>query len=267
MPAQGQQLSPDIKRAIEVQGYVGRSTLSPPREEFRRELMSFNDTGAPLHGAGAFTAATHPAGLPGPMAGPQSTMVADAASGAWHNRLPPDMRRAGPEIYRSLRSAGSRSVREWINVQYTGHRAGDQFTDLWTLASSVDMVLGRCVSDAEIMQLLSSDDQMEIALRRLASYVYEARTQDRSGARAMLAVLPAGGNNDIAPTWLVSEAAVRSRNEYQTAERVSRGRGRGRGRGGHDGTSDYTPSGDAGRGRGRARGRGEGRDRPPEGGK
>ena len=141
------------------------------------------------------------------------------------------------------------------------------------MATDIDMRLGQASSDAEIMMMLASDDSLEIGLRRLAAYVYESRTHDRTGARAMLAIAPPGGNSDIAPSWLVDNATTHSRVEYQRSERVSAAAGKG-GRGRYRGDShEDGDGGDGGRGRGRGRDRGRGRGRkgrdgrPPDGGK
>ena len=58
------------------------------------------------------------------------------------------------------------------------------------------------------MTILGTDDNMELALRRLASYTYEARTGDRAGAASMMATAPPGTGRDIAPSWLVDSATT-----------------------------------------------------------
>jgi hypothetical protein len=57
-------------------------------------------------------------------------------------------------------------------------------------------------------------------LRRLASFVYERRTRDKTGAAHMLAITPPGLETDVAPTWLVSTATAHSKNEHMRDERV-----------------------------------------------
>ena len=96
-----------------------------------------------------------------------TSMIGEAGAGAWHNRLPPDLRRAAPEIYRSLQSAVSRSAREWINVQFQGDRNSQQLVDLWSQATEVDFKLGQARSDAELTTILATDDSLDIILRRL----------------------------------------------------------------------------------------------------
>ena len=43
---------------------------------------------------------------------------------------------------------------------------------------SKDFTLGQAADDAQLTQMLATDDKLEIALRRLGSYVYESRTGD-----------------------------------------------------------------------------------------
>ena len=46
--------------------------------------------------------------------------------------------------------------------------------------------------------VLHTDDAVELALRRLSSYVYYQRTRGRTGATHMLGVIPPGASVDIA---------------------------------------------------------------------
>ena len=50
--------------------------------------------------------------------------------------------------------------------------------------------------------------------------MYEKRSGDTTGAAHMLAIQPPGLDVDLAPTWLVSEATLHSKNEHQRSERV-----------------------------------------------
>ena len=77
------------------------------------------------------------------------------------------------------------------------------------------------------LRRLATDDNLEIKLRRLSSYVYETRTGDQVGAASMLAVQPPGAGLDLAPTWLVTDATAHSKAEYQRTERVGKTRGGG----------------------------------------
>ena len=71
----------------------------------------------------------------------------------------------------------------------------------------MDFKLGRCHSPEDEMRLLATDD-LEVGLRRLAAYMYEARTRDTVGARQMLALHAPGGMHDIAPAWMVETATT-----------------------------------------------------------
>ena len=61
---------------------------------------------------------------------------------------------------------------------------------------------------------------LELALRRLAAFIYESRSGDKMGAAHMLGVAPPGGQSDIAPTWLVQAATSHSKLEHQRRERA-----------------------------------------------
>ncbi len=257
-----QTLSPDLGRLLAKHGFFGAGTTAPPRADFRGELRALADTGAPAMGAGLGAMHAFPAA-----AGATGAAQADR----WHSSLPLDLKRAAPEIYRSMRSQGAASAREWVDRQYRGDRSSHTWIDIWDLATEVDFRLRDFIEakdDQGLFRTLAVDDGLEIKLRRLASFLYEARTGDRAGAMHMLAVAPPGSQVDIAPSWLVTEATAHSKAEHQRAERAYgarrgarvRGRGgaggdggRGRGTGG-DGAAS-TGAGDAGDGRGGGRGR------------
>ena len=61
---------------------------------------------------------------------------------------------------------------------------------------------------------------LEIALRRLAAYLYVSRMHDTVGGSHMLAVQAPGGATDVAPTWLVDTATSHSKAEFQRSQRV-----------------------------------------------
>ena len=186
---------------------------------------------------------------------------------AWDQKLPADFKRAAPEIYRNLRSAGAASARAWLSTHYGGDRQSQIWIDLWNCATQVDFSLARCTDDPSRVALLASDDGVEIALRRLASFVYFQRTRDSDGAQHMLALSAPGAHTDVAPTWLVSESTVHSKNEYQRAERVRAvgrmqqqgGGGQSQTGGGPRGRGQASQRGGGRNGGGKARGRGDGR--------
>ena len=81
-------LEPALTPLLQSHGYIGDSTIGPPREEeLRKALQEFEMLGGPSHGTGGSFA-----------------RVADIAVGespeqmAWHLGLPPDMQRADPEL-------------------------------------------------------------------------------------------------------------------------------------------------------------------------
>ena len=55
---------------------------------------------------------------------------------------------------------------------------GGQWTDLWTTATTIDFRLAAERNESALMAALASDDGLELALRRLSSFIYEKRTGD-----------------------------------------------------------------------------------------
>ena len=77
-------------------GYVGDSTVGPPRyEELKKQMTELEIFGAVPHGT--------PGSL---LQSAGDGMASDPERMVWHLRLPPDLQRAGPEIYRNIRSEG-----------------------------------------------------------------------------------------------------------------------------------------------------------------
>ena len=118
------------------------------------------------------------------------------------------------------------SVRDWLMSNHKGARRGSEWTDLWSMASTVDFRLAGAANEQDLMSMLATEDMLEIALRRLASYVYEKRSGDTTGAAHMLAIRPPGLDTDLAPVWMVSEATQHSKTEHQRDERVAQARKR-----------------------------------------
>jgi len=75
------------------------------------------------------------------------------------------------------------------------------------------------------MEMLSTDDVLEVSLRSLAAWIHHRRTGDSEAANHMLAVRGPGSGTDIAPTWLVTDSGVQSTQEFQ---RHQRGKGAGK---------------------------------------
>ena len=88
------------------------------------------------------------------------------------------------------------------------------------MASQVDYALSQYTTDAQMLQVLGTDDRVEIALRHLGAVFYEARTRDKAGAARMRAFGAPGSSRDIVPSWMVSEATTFSKCEHQRSERV-----------------------------------------------
>ena len=222
----------DLGRALLGAGFAGRATKTIPSAELKGALELL--VRHPLPPA-PMTFGTHSATV-APTAGQlgsSATLAVEALR--WNHQLPPDMRRAVPEIDRSLRSAGADSARAWLQLELRGVRSGSLWTDLWHVATQVDFILSKASDGAEAMSWLASDDSLEMMLRRLAAYVYEARTRDKARAAAMLAVRAPGAAVDVAPAWLVQEITTFSKGGHQRDERVTtaarRGAAAGRGRG------------------------------------
>ena len=186
-----------------------------------------------------------------------------ADEGRWHERLAPDYRRAAYDIYRSMMGDGATTIREWVSQNYSGTRGpgAHLWIDLWTTATNLDYRLGeakQAFGHQGLLQALHSDDTVEISFRRLASYVYEHRTGDTTGANSMLAVCPPGTKRDIAPAWLVESASIYTKNEQKRAEAV-RAHRKGDGKKG-DGDRKGDTKGKRGDGKGGAKaGAGEGK--------
>ena len=196
---------------LQAHGYIGDATVGPPREdELRKALQEYETMGGPSHGTGGAFA-----------------RVADIAVGdspeqlAWHLKLPPDMQRAGPELYRNIRAEGAASVRQWISDQHPSLEARQTpaFQDLFTAASIIDFELAECKSELAIMQKLGTSDTLEIQLRKLGAFIYYRRTKDKTGANRMLGIRTPGSGADIAPKWMLDDANTHSKVEYQRTER------------------------------------------------
>ncbi len=212
----------ELRRVLSASGYAGRASRSLPPESLREDLGRLATAPDPPLGNGLGrtpAAARAPFGGGGEQLGASTVLAQEAQE--WNLALPPSMRRAGAEIYRSIRSAGTTSVRNWLTQEYQGPRSGGQWVDLWTMATQADFALARAPDAESALAMLQSDDALELIFRRLAAFVYEARTKDRAGAQAMLAVTAPGSGADIAPDWLVQQVTSYSKAEHQRSERVA----------------------------------------------
>ena len=86
------------------------------------------------------------------------------------------------------------------------------------------------------MEMLGTDDGVEVTLRSLAAWIHHRRTGDSEASNFMLAVRGPGSGADIAPNWLVSESGVQSKLEYERLGRGKTPKGGGKGKPGKDKT-------------------------------
>ena len=202
-------LGPKVILMLQAKGYLGPQTVSPPDvPSLKRGLeeLSFNTPQQFVPGIDLAAANNW-----------QGASTNQFASG-----LPIDMKRAAPEIYRSIRMEGTSSVRQWVKDNYVGYKGpgAASWTDLWSTASSVDIALASCTSENQMIELLTTDDRLEVGLRHLGAFFYEQRTRDRVGAAHMRAFSTPGVTRDVMPTWMVADATTHSKAEYQRSERV-----------------------------------------------
>jgi hypothetical protein len=197
----------------------------------------------------------------------------------YQNSLPPDLRRAAPELYRNCRRTGSGTVRGL--VKDVVDKEHDDYASLWDGGTIADFEIAKCKTAQDLHQLLATSDALEILFRRIASHMHLKKTGDHQGAQDMLAVKAPSMKSELAPDWLLDEVASRGQAEYKTSQRAAastvgrdgnvsfrqrggggygdRGRGGGdRGRGGGRGPEAPAGGDDAPAARGRGGGRGRG---------
>ncbi|CAE7317915.1 unnamed protein product [Symbiodinium sp. CCMP2592] len=199
--------------------YLGNGSGTPPRvAELKEKLAELESSGALAHSTALFDNGLLDA---------HRTEVDEEDAGGWEASLPPNMKRAGPEIYASFRASGARSAIEWLNQMIPLNRRGDAlYLDLFNQASLVDFAVKDAKGpQAQALSLIAPNDIADVALRRLASYVHEKGTSDRDAAVSMLAIKPTNLSHDIAPAWLVSQAALFAQNEHKRRERAKAQRG------------------------------------------
>ena len=216
-------LDPRVLSLLRTHGYLGDGAGTPPRvTELKEKLGELESSGALSHSSALFD-----------LGGDEQWQAGLEDEEGWEATLPPDLKRAGPEIYASFRSAGAKSAREWLNQMIPLEKRNDStYIDLFNQASLVDFVIRDAKgSHPKALSLIAKSDTAEVALRRLASYVHARRTGDRDAAISMLAIKPTNLSHDIAPSWLVSEASVFSQSEFKRRERAKAHRGGGFDRG------------------------------------
>ena len=92
----------------------------------------------------------------------EANSMTGAAQNQYSNTLPLELRRAGPEIYRTIRAESTASVRQFLQDNFSGHLGPgtSQWTDLWSMATQIDMTLSQCANDIEVLHVLGTDDRL-----------------------------------------------------------------------------------------------------------
>ena len=238
-------LDDEVKRVLMAHGYHGAGTVGAPRtDDLKKALGELEQRGVPQHGAGG--------SLLSPL-GDVNTTMTDPENMSWHLKLPPDLQRAAPELYRNIRAEGVASVRQWVNDQHPTmeQRQGASYQDLFTAATIIDYELAGCQNESSLMHRLATSDTLEIQLRKLGSFIYLRRTKDKAGALRMLGIRAPGTMSDIAPKWMLDDANSFSKIEWQRSERGHKQSRSEPGSGSSNGGGKY-----AGKFRGRGRGGG-----------
>ncbi|CAE7522621.1 unnamed protein product, partial [Symbiodinium microadriaticum] len=116
-------------------------------------------------------------------------------------------------------SSRVRCVRDWVNSMFSvDQRHSAHYVLIWRRWS-----ISRLKREARRKRgscIIAQDDTCEVALRRLAAWIHERRTGDKDAAQSMLAIKPSSFSSDVAPSWLVTEAASYSQSEHKRRERA-----------------------------------------------
>ena len=157
-----------------------------------------------------------------------------ASGGRWAG-LPSNLKRAGPEIYASMRQ-GTANVREWFNWTF-GQQGPEtqQSSDLWHAAVTIDLRVEEWLQQGGVHGLavgLQTDDLLEGLLRQLASAREYKLTGDGPASRAILAMRRPG--DSILPQWLADESRSYCTAVWKQNQRTN-GRGKSKGKGDKDG--------------------------------
>jgi hypothetical protein len=172
--------------------------------------------------------------------------LAGVTTNRWSSQLSVDSRRSALEIFRNMRAVGCVTVCDWIAQNCSRDKRSDVWIDLWTIASSSDFRVAEASQrgDATVINLLNSDDTIELGFRRLAAYIHEDRPGDHVAGMRMLGVPAPGSKSDVAPNWLLEESGLASKFEHQRDVRV---RSRRKGDGRKNGKDDSGPGKPGGR--------------------
>ena len=225
------------------------AALRPRTDALKKELVSYELMGGPPHGsATSLLGSVH-----------NGVHFANPEAMNYHLKLPADLQRAAPEVYRDIRAEGVTSLRAWVlDLFPVQTRDGNpSFADLFTGATQADFELAPCKSELEIIQKLATSDSLEITMRKFASFIYQKRTHDKQGAQHMLGIRAPGSSTDVGPGWLIESASVHSKLEFQRGQRG--------GQSNKGGDYKGKPKGDS-KGKPKGAGRGGGKQRPSDAG-
>ena len=204
-------LREEIASLLQGHGFIGESSISAPRvEALKKELGSFETQGGPSHGSA--TALLDQVSNTGAYTGPEQM--------TWRLKLPGDMQRAAPEVYRNIRAEGVASLRAWVLDMFpVGMRDNNpMFQEMFSSATQADFDLAECKTEFALLQRLATSDNLEITMRKFAAFIYQKRSRDRSGAQHMLGVRAPGSATDVGPDWLIQSATVHSKLENQRSQ-------------------------------------------------
>ena len=154
-----------------------RRTSDPARKQ----------AGRPPHGNGGAAAVTM---VP-------TTPLGGTVEYDYQNSLPPDLRRAAPELYRNCRRTGSGTVRGL--VKDVVDKEHDDYASLWDGGTIADFEIAKCKTAQDLHQLLATSDALEILFRRIASHMHLKKTGDHQGAQDMLAVKAPSMKSELPP--------------------------------------------------------------------
>lgn len=145
----------------------------------------------------------------------------DLEDGLDPDQLPVDLKRAAPEVYRSIITAGNTSLTGYLNDIFPAASRDNSADYLYFFNGlrSIDFAM-KGKSTQEKLEWLAESDPAKLTLRHLSSFIHYKRTGDKDAAQAMLALQPAGSKTDIAPNWLLQEAGLHANYEHQRRERA-----------------------------------------------
>ena len=97
---------------------------------------------------------------PGAVGHVASMPTPEQDDGRWESSLPPDLPRAAPEIYRSMRATSASNVREWLTANYYGDKSmrNAEWVDFWNAATELDFALRQLPTGVPVSQYLAGND-------------------------------------------------------------------------------------------------------------